>query len=120
MVLSSRCGPSHGTKDLPAAGVRCRGCVCYLLGRLPPVRARDVGDEAGAEDGDADQHAEPQACRRHAASAGHRGCTRPSQDGTSGRRAKKGDVTEVSRAMGTGWRWVRGCLADLAAVAFSQ
>lgn len=36
------------------------------------------------------------------ASAGHHGCARPSQDGMSGRRARKGDVTEVSRDMGNG------------------
>lgn len=42
------------------------GCVCYLLGRLPPVHAGDVDDEAGAEHGDTDQHAEPQACGWHA------------------------------------------------------
>lgn len=66
--------------------------VCgYLLGSLPPVHAGDVDDEAGAEHGDADQHAEPQPCR------GHTGVSRAPPPGKP-----NGDITEVSRGIGMG------------------
>lgn len=39
-------------------------------------------------------------------SVGHHGWTKANQDGISGQRAKKGDVTEVSRDTGMGWPWV--------------
>lgn len=59
----------QSTEDLPSAGTCCQ-CLDYLLGCLLPVQAGDVGDEAGAEDEDADEHRDPQACGGHVASAG--------------------------------------------------
>lgn len=77
-VLTSQ--PTMITVRLPGT-IRQGGhaaAVCgYLLGRLPPVHAGDVDDEAGAEHGDTDEHAEPQPCEGTPASAGHHRQTNP-------------------------------------------
>lgn len=80
----------------------CGAAHSYLLGCLPPVHAADVDEEAGAEHGDADEHAEPQPCRGHAGVS----WADPTE---KGQRAKNGDVTGV---MG------RGPPSRAAAVAF--